>query len=132
VSAKTDLRDLIGKKPQLFAHRSKELNIAAPILPERESFTQVNLLSVKTVVDDLTKKIIGRLRGEIMIESDDYRLLDAEDLEIREPLVKRLQQRRRGRGMQDRTRMRVKGDRSGDRSHGPGTLHDPAHYLLMA
>ena len=82
-------------------------------------------------MDDVCQKILGRLAGKFAVKFDDDRLLEPEDLEIRQPLIERLQQRRRGFRMKDRTRMRVEGNGRRDGTARLCTLDDRLHDPLM-
>ena len=52
---------LVGDESEFFAHLSQEFDISAAILAKRKALTQINLLGVKTVMDNIGQEIFRRL-----------------------------------------------------------------------
>src|SRR5690606_9242018 len=94
LSAENDLGNLVRDKPKVGAHGANQINISAPALAECESFSQIDLLRLESLVNDLAKKVFGRLGGKFLVECNNDRLLYSQHLEICEPLIERLQKRR--------------------------------------
>jgi hypothetical protein len=132
LAAENDLRNLVGNETKLGAHRSQEIDVPAAAFSECKALSEVHLFCLKPLVDDIAKKVLGRLRGKLFVERDHDGLLDAENLEICQPLIQRLQQRRCGFSMKNRSRMRIERYRRSNGIDDLRPLDDGLHYLLMA
>ena len=131
MSAEPNLGHFVRKKPQFGAHPLQKFDISAAAFAERKTFTEINLLCMQPVVNNIGQKFLGRQRRKFAIERDDDRLFDPEHLKIRQPLVKCLQERRGRFRMENRSRMGVERDRRRHPSNSPSTLDHGLHYPLM-
>jgi hypothetical protein len=82
-------------------------------------------------VNDIAEKAFGVRSGKFHVEANDDHLLDAENSEIRQALVERLQQRGRVFRVQHGPRVRVEGDHRWNRLDRPRPLDDRLHDPLM-
>jgi hypothetical protein len=87
MAAQPDFGNFVCYKAEVRAHFFKQLDIAAAILAKSEAFSKINFLSMQTVVDDRIQEIFGMLGREFRIKPNDDRLLDPQQLKIREPLI---------------------------------------------
>jgi len=90
LAAKLHFRHLVSEKTKLRAQLSKQLDISAAVLPESETFTQVNFPCMKTIANDIRQKFFSRNGRKVLIKTNNDRLLDAKHFEIGQALVEGL------------------------------------------
>ena len=82
-------------------------------------------------MNNIADEFLSRLSGKFTRKIDHDRLLDAEEFEVREPLIERLEQRWGRLRMENGTRMRIERDGGRNRVGAFRTLDDGSNYLLM-
>jgi hypothetical protein len=87
---------------------------------------------MQAVLDDFAQEIFGPNPGKRFVEVDDDCLFDPENAQSFDLLVECLQQWRRGLGVQDGARMRLKSDYGRHGANCARALHDRFHDELVA
>lgn len=132
MAPKRNFGHFVGDKSELGTHLLQQIDIAAAALAKCKAFTEINLFCVQPVMNDLVEKVIGRMRGEFLVERDHDRLFDTEHIKISQALIQCLQQRRGRIRMQYGAWMRVKGDGGRVCADLICPVYDRPHYPLVA
>jgi len=128
---KADLWNLPGTKSKPLADAPQYLNVALPIVAEREALSEIYLTGLKTVADEPLNELDSRHVCELTGEVKHNYLTHAEVFEPFHFLMERLKEWWCSLRLQHLTGMRVKSNQRGSRINEQCTLDDGMDDGLM-
>ena len=109
-STQTELRHFISKKAQTFTNRAQQIDVAFTAMAESKTAAEINFFRVQAFDNNIAQKIFGANLREVLIKVNNYGLFDAQHAQRFDFLIKSLQERRRGFGVQQCPRVRFESD----------------------